>query len=223
MPGTNKAVLTLAGGSIVSLDSAVNIRLKEADGTLINKQTGKLVYSENNSDNAKIFFNVLSTPRGGDYQLVLADGTKVWLNAASSLKFPTRFEGKERTVYLHGEAYFEVAKNKQMPFHVVLDNDMTVEVLGTHFNIMGYSDEEEIKTTLIEGTVKVTTTAKTVLLTPSTQAVISKADKTMEVGNTDVVKELAWKNGTIEFDGDDLQYMMRQIGRWYDVDIQFSL
>ncbi len=222
LPGTSKAQLVLADGSVISLDSARNMQLKEEDGTYIDKQSGKLVYNDNAGGNGKILFNTLSTPRGGEYQLVLPDGSKVWLNAASSIKFPTRFEGKDRTVFLQGEAYFEVAKNKGMSFQVKLDKDMTVQVLGTHFNIMGYNDENEVKTTLAEGIVKVTNQFNAVLLSPSKQAVLKKTDQSLAVSNADVAKALAWKNGMFEFDGDDLPYIMRQLSRWYDVDISFA-
>lgn len=221
-PGTSKAQLVLANGSIVSLDSARNMQLQEEDGTNIDKQSGKLIYKDAAAGNGKILFNTLSTPRGGEYQLVLPDGSKIWLNAASSIKFPTRFMGKERTVFLQGEAYFEVAKNKQMPFYVKLDNDIAVEVTGTHFNIMAYNDEMEIKTTLEEGSVKVTHKNSTVLLSPSRQAIIKKGDESLTVSNADVAKELAWKNGMIEFDGEALPYILRQLSRWYDVNINFE-
>jgi len=221
LPGTSKAQLVLADGSIISLDSTRNMQLTEKDGTHIDKQSGKLVYNDVATAIGKILFNTLSTPRGGEYQLVLPDGSKVWLNAVTSIKFPTRFQGKERIVFLHGEAYFEVAKNKEMPFQVKLDNDMTVQVLGTHFNIMGYDDEAEVKTTLAEGIVKVTNQSNVVLLSPSKQAVLKKTDQSLAVSNADVSKALAWKNGMIEFDGDDLPYIMRQLSRWYDVDVSF--
>ncbi len=222
LSGTSKAQLVLSDGNVISLDSARNMQLKEEDGTYIDKQSGKLVYNENAGGEGKILFNTLSTPRGGEYQLVLPDGSKVWLNAVSSIKFPTRFQGKERIVFLHGEAYFEVAKNKEMPFQVKLDNDMTVQVVGTHFNIMGYRDENEVRTTLTEGIVKVTSPVKTVLLSPSKQAIMKRGDQSLRVSNADVSKALAWKNGMIEFDGDDLPYIMRQLSRWYDVDVNFA-
>jgi transmembrane sensor len=222
LPGTSKAQLVLSDGNVVSLDSARNMQLKEQDGTYINKQSGKLVYNDNAGGNGKILFNTLSTPRGGEYQLVLPDGSKVWLNAASSIKFPTRFEGKERTVFVHGEAYFEVTKNKEVPFQVKLDNDMTVQVVGTHFNIMAYEDESEVRTTLAEGIVKVISPVKTVLLSPAKQAIMKRGDQRLTVSNADVSKALAWKNGMIEFDGDDLPYIMRQLSRWYDVDVNFA-
>jgi transmembrane sensor len=222
LPGTSKAQLVLSDGNVISLDSARDMQLKEGDGTYIDKQSGKLVYNDNVEGNGKMLFNTLSTPRGGEYQLVLPDGSKVWLNAVSSIKFPTRFQGKERVVFLHGEAYFEVAENKEMPFQVKLDNDLTVQVVGTHFNIMGYGDENEVRTTLTEGIVKVTNPVKTVFLSPSKQAIMKKGDQSLTVSNADVAKALAWKNGMIEFEGDDLPYIMRQLSRWYDVDVNFS-
>ena len=220
-PGTKKAQLTLGDGKVISLDSARSMQLKEKDGTLIDKQSGKLVYDDGAVHNGKTLFNTLSTPRGGEYELVLPDGSKVWLNAASSLRFPTRFEGKQRTVFLNGEAYFEVAKNAKMPFQVMLDDGMTIEVLGTHFNIMSYGDEKEVRTTLAEGIVKVTKMKKSVLLSPSKQAVMLKADQSLVVSDANVDKALAWKDGMIEFDGDELPYIMRQLSRWYDVDVYF--
>ena len=222
LPGTSKAQLVLGDGSIITLDSIRNMQLREKDGTHIDKRSGKLVYNDPATTTGIVLFNTLSTPRGGEYQLVLPDGSNVWLNAASSIKFPTRFQGKDRTVFLHGEAYFEVAKNKEMPFRVKLNNDMTVQVLGTHFNIMGYDDEAEVKTTLAEGIVKVSNQLNVVLLSPSKQAVLKKTDQSLAVSNADVAKALAWKNGMIEFDGDDLPYIMRQLSRWYDVDISFA-
>ena len=220
-PGTKKAQLTLGDGKVISLDSARSMQLKEKDGTLIDKQSGTLVYDDGAADNGKILFNTLSTPRGGEYQLALPDGSKVWLNAASSLRFPTRFEGKQRTVFLNGEAYFEVVKNAKMPFQVMLDDGMRIEVLGTHFNIMSYGDEKEVRTTLAEGIVRVTKMKKSVLLSPSKQAVMLKADQSLVVSDANVDKALAWKDGMIEFDGDELPYIMRQLSRWYDVDVYF--
>ena len=134
-PGSSIAQLILADGSVVSLDSAGTLQLKEKDGTLIHKQSGKLIYDQAALNTSDVLFNTLSIPRGGEYQVVLPDGTKVWMNAASTLRYPTRFTGNERKVFLNGEAYFEVVKNARMPFRVIVDTDMTVQVLGTHFNI----------------------------------------------------------------------------------------
>jgi len=162
MPGSSKAELTLGDGNVISLDSAGVMQLTEADGTQIEKKRGNLIYASAEKEDDKILFNTLSTPRGGEYHVVLQDGTHVWLNSASSLKFPTSFKGKDRTVFLKGEAYFEVAQNNEFPFLVKLENDLTVKVLGTHFNIMAYGDEEEVKTTLVEGKVSVISERQTV-------------------------------------------------------------
>jgi len=220
-PGSSIAQLILADGSVVSLDSAGTLQLKEKDGTLINKQSGKLIYNQAALNTSDVLFNTLSIPRGGEYQVVLPDGTKVWMNAASTLRYPTRFTGNERKVFLNGEAYFEVAKNAGMPFRVIVDTDMTVQVLGTHFNIKAYSDEDEVKTTLVEGLVKVSKKMNTVMLSPSKQAAWGKINQRLTVSEADVDKETAWKNGMIEFREDNLPYIMKQISRWYDVDVIF--
>lgn len=218
-PGSSIAQLILADGSVVSLDSAGTLQLKEKDGTLIHKQSGKLIYDQAALTTSDVLFNTLSIPRGGEYQVVLPDGTKVWMNAASTLRYPTRFTGNERKVFLNGEAYFEVVKNARMPFRVIVDTDMTVQVLGTHFNIKAYSDEDEVKTTLVEGLVKVSNKMNTVMLSPSKQAAWGKIDQRLTVSEADVEKETAWKNGMIEFREDNLPYIMKQISRWYDVDV----
>ena len=153
-PGGNKAVLTLADGSSIILDSAQNGTITTQGNTKILKLNGMLSYNNLSKKNSPVLYNTISTPRGGQYQLMLADGSKVWLNAASSLRFPASFAGKERKVELMGEAYFEVAKNASMPFKVKV-NGMEVEVLGTHFNINSYDDESAIRTTLLEGSIKI--------------------------------------------------------------------
>jgi ferric-dicitrate binding protein FerR (iron transport regulator) len=221
--GGNKAILTLADGSTIVLDSAQNGNLVSQGNTRIIKQDGKLAY--NSLENSTAFlYNTIATPRGGEYQLVLADGTKVWLNAASSLHFPTTFSGNERIVQLTGEAYFEVAKNAAKPFKVEMNNGMAIEVLGTHFNVMGYDDELSIKTTLVEGKVKVMQGTNSIMLMPNQQAKLTKAGNTILVDkNADINKAIAWKNGIFDFDDDGITDIMRQISRWYDVDIDYSL
>lgn len=221
-PGTSKASLVLHDGSVVTLDSVAVTQLRENDGTTIDKQYGKIVYNNAKAINDKVFYNTLNTPRGAEYQLVLPDGSKVWLNAASSLRFPTRFTERERVVSLKGEAYFEIAKNPVKPFRVVTDEGMDVEVTGTHFNIMAYADEEYIKTTLTEGKVRIRKEHHTIPLSPSEQATLQKNTQQLNVKEVDVDKEIAWKNGMIEFNEDDLPYIMRQLSRWYDVDVSFE-
>lgn len=222
LPGTDKASLVLDNGVVIPLDAAAVTQFTEADGTTIDKQYGKIVYNNADGSNEKVFYNTLNIPRGGKYQLVLQDGSKVWLNAASSLKFPTRFAGKERVVYLDGEGYFEIAKNEKQPFKIITGEEMEVVVTGTRFNIMAYRDEAFIKTTLAEGKVSVKKGNNTIALLPSRQAVLQRNTGELEVKDADIDKEMAWKNGMIEFYDDDLPFIMRQLSRWYDVEAAFE-
>ena len=169
----------------------------------------------------KLSFNTITTPRGGQYQVVLPDGSMVLLNAGSSLTYPTLFTGAERKVELTGEAYFEVAHNPAMPFRVC-SKGQVVEVLGTHFNINAYDDEPGIKTTLLQGKVKVTATVKkqTLILQPGEQAFLGIS--AFNEHDVDVDQAVAWKNGLFMFDGDDIQQVMRSISRWYDVDVTYK-
>jgi ferric-dicitrate binding protein FerR (iron transport regulator) len=214
-PGSNKAVLQLASGQTVTLGDQADT-ITEQNGTSIRQRQGQLVY--NGGDETKIQYNMLTTPRGGQYQLVLEDGTAVWLNASSSLKFPVKFIGKERVVELSGEGYFEVAKNK-LPFLVKV-NGMEVAVLGTHFNVMAY--EGITKTTLTEGAVKIRLKDnRNWQLVPGQQATVNESNE-VKIGVTDVDKALAWKNGIFYFKDDELADIMEQVGRWYDVDIKIK-
>jgi len=221
LPGTEGEILTLANGKQIVLDSAGNGMLAVEGNTKVINKDGQIVYDDEDMRTDALLYNTMKTPRGRHYQLVLADGSKVWLNAASSIRYPATFAGKERKVEITGEAYFEIAHNAKKPFKVFV-NSMEVQVFGTHFNIMGYGDENEVITTLVEGAVKITNQLNTVLLTPSKQAILKKSDQSLAVSKADVAKALAWKNGMIEFDGDDLPYIMRQLTRWYDVDISFA-
>jgi transmembrane sensor len=220
--GISKAILVLGDGSSISLDSAAVSQLKEGDGTIIDKQYGKLVYNRAANRTSPVLYNTLRIPRGAEYQLVLPDGSTVWINAASALKFPTRFTGAERKVFLSGEAYFEITKNAKMPFKVVTDDAIEVEVLGTHFNVKAYEDEIDVKTTLAEGKVKIRKGDNNITLSPSQQGVWKKKTQGLTVKEVDAEKEIAWKNGIIEFNDDELPYIMRQLSRWYDVDISFE-
>lgn len=222
LPGGNKAVLTLSDGSSIVLDSAANGTLALQGSTKVLKTNeGQLAYNIGNEEATEILYNTLATPRGGQYQLVLPDGSKVWLNAASSIHYPTSFTGKDRKVEITGEAYFEVEKNIRMPF-IVKVNDMEVRVLGTHFNVNAYSDEAVAKTTLLEGSVLVARDAATVLLKPGQQAQIAKTGTLKVIDNADLDEAVAWKNGVFYFNRVDIQTIMRQIARWYDVDIQYQ-
>ncbi|MGF7037814.1 FecR family protein [Mucilaginibacter lappiensis] len=222
VPGGNKATLTLGNGNTIVLDSAHNGMLASQGGVHIYKsKNGQLVYDVSKykaQATDELAYNTISTPRGGQYQVVLPDGSKVWLNAASSLKFPARFIGKQRTVMLEGEAYFEVAKDKTHPFKVSV-NTMEVEVLGTHFNIMGYKDEDATATTLLEGSVKITKGNAAQTIVPGQQAMVKQS---ITVKNVDVNEAVEWKNGNFNFAHEKLPGIMRKIARWYDVDIDYE-
>lgn len=222
VPGGKRAILTMGDGSTIVLDSLHNASIQRGS-VKISKKDGLLIYdgSARLKKRAPEVFNTLTTPRGGQYKVILADGTKVWLNASSSLRFPTAFTGRERTVELTGEGYFEVARNKKKPFHVNV-NEMQVEVLGTHFNINAYDDECSIKTSLLEGSVKIKKGDISSFLKPGQEGVLKKNSDNVKIKNIDVNQVVAWKNGLFEFDGADIKSIMRQIGRWYDVDVAYS-
>ena len=223
-PGGNKATLTLGNGAVIVLDSAANGTLAQQGNARIQKlDNGQLAYNALHEKPIEVLYNTLATPRGGQYQLVLPDGSKVWLNAASSISYPTAFTGHERRVEIKGEAYFEIAKNTAMPF-IVKVNDMQVHVLGTHFNINAYSDEDAVRTTLLEGAVKVTKDAASALLNPGQQAILAYKSPTQfqVLANADTEAVVAWKNGYFSFNQADLATVMRQIARWYDLDVVYS-
>lgn len=222
-PGGNKATLILANGKRIVLDGASNGKIAEESGIMITKAAdGQLIYrvTETQSINPAAF-NTIVTPRGGQYQVALPDGTKVWLNASSSLKFPAAFSSRERRVELDGEAYFEVAKNPQLPFKVVTAQQ-EVEVLGTHFNINSYTDEANTKTTLFEGSVKVLSKTSMIakMLKPGQQAIVE--EKGIVVSTVDIDEALAWKNGNFVFNNENLESIMRRVSRWYDVVVEYQ-
>jgi transmembrane sensor len=220
-PGGDKATLTLADGSTIALDDAQNGTLAQQGGSKIIKLDGKISYDPANRNFKEIVYNTISTPKGGQYQLELPDGSKVWINAASSIHFPTSFTGKERRVEIEGEAYFEVAKNPNMPF-IVTVNDAEVQVLGTHFNVNAYSDEDNVKTTLLEGSVKFVHGVNTNMLTPGQQTQLETNGMIKVVSNVDVDEVVAWKNGMFDFKNAGIETVMRQLSRWYDVEIEYS-
>lgn len=224
LPGGNKAVLTLADGSRLVLDSAQDGAIsRQGSVTVIKLDDGKLQYKgDEDENNTALTYNTISTPRGGQYQLVLNDGTKVWLNAASSLTFPTKFKGAARSVTLTGEGYFEVAKNAAKPFKVRVD-DMEVKVLGTHFNISAYKDEQNIKATLLEGTVEVQSAGQVKKLKPGEQAVLQTSTHVLSKNrNVDLDEIMAWKNGFFYFDNTDLKTIMKRLERWYDIEVEIT-
>lgn len=223
LPGGDRAILTLADGSIIDLDKASNGEIARQNGIIIRKaENGQLEYFVEDPTVAAMGINTIATPRGGQYQVNLPDGTKAWLNAASSLKYPYVFAKNERLVQLTGEAYFEVAKDKDRPFRVQT-NLQTVEVLGTHFNINAYADEPEIKTTLLEGAVKVNAGGKQIRLKPGEQSKLVGNNEQLSIDtNIDPDQYVAWKNEIFSFNNDDLKTVMRQISRWYDIDVRYK-
>lgn len=222
-PGGNYAFLTLADGHIISLTDTVNGIVRKENGTLISKTApGELTYLIGNKEviyNTSI--NTLTTPRGGQYKIILPDGSKVWLNAASSLKFPTAFTGQERIVELTGEAFFEVTKNKTLPFKVRLPDASIVEVLGTSFNIMTYEDEKEKQTTLIEGSVKLSNNNNEIILRPGEQALVNKQGQISINHPVNTGEITAWKEGNFDFRNATIETIMRQVQRWYDVEVVY--
>ena len=223
LPGTNKATLTLANGTTISLDDAANGQIAKQAGVKITKTAdGQIVYQAEATGQNQAVQNTVTTPNGGQYKIILPDGTNVWLNAASSITYPTVFKGAEREVTLNGEGYFEVTKNKAMPFRVK-SALQTIEVLGTHFNVNAYGDEALLKTTLLEGSVKVTSATNSILIVPGEQAVIGRTGNgTISKQQVDLDKEVAWKNGVFSFADEDIREVMRQVSRWYDIDVVYE-
>ncbi|SDJ03173.1 FecR family protein [Pedobacter sp. ok626] len=221
-PGKNKAILTLADGRKISLTDAVNGQLASDAGVTISKTAdGQLIYqaAASTSNKSSTAYNTVEAPRGGQWQVVLPDGSKVFLNALSSLKYPVSFSAKERKVELKGEAYFEISHNKKSPFKVVAKGQ-TVEVLGTHFNIMAYPDEQLIKTTLLTGSVKVSAEKESLTLKPGEQAQVSPRDMKL-IQNVDLEDVMAWKKGYFKF-SENLESVMAKVSRWYDVDVSYE-
>ncbi|NOW96501.1 hypothetical protein FHW89_003174 [Mucilaginibacter sp. SG564] len=222
-PGGNKAILTLGDGSRIVLDSARNGLLAHQGNTKIVKSAnGHIGYNTTANDTDAPIFNTMTTPRGGKYDLQLADGTKVWLNASSSITYPITFTGAERRVSITGEAYFEVAKNKAMPFKINVNGQEEVQVLGTHFNIMAYNDEAVIKTTLLEGSVRIVRNKMTSMLKPGQQAQLTTDGKLSITDDADINAVMAWKNGQTFFVNEDIKTIMRQVSRWYDIDVEYQ-
>ena len=222
LPGTTGAVLKLADGTVIVLDSATNGTLSRQGNTTIIKNGASVNYVQGNGvDKRSSDFNTIETARGKQFSLVLEDGTKVWLNAASSIHFPVVFDDAERRVDITGEAYFEVAKNKNRPFRVAV-NGTVVEVLGTHFNINSYSDEASVNTTLLEGAVKISNANQTVLLSPGQQAQVTQQGNIKKLLSVNTSEVVAWKDNNFSFNNTDLKMLMRQLSRWYDVEVIYK-
>ncbi|MGE7777165.1 FecR family protein [Chitinophaga sp. NPDC101104] len=223
LPGRPTAQLVMGDGTAVLLDERSEQGLREKDGTRIGRSKGQLTYDAAAGTGNETIYNTLTTPRGGEYKITLPDGSQVWMNAGSSLRFPTRFDGNERTVYLTGEAYFDIAPKSAQPFFVQMKNGTKVAVLGTGFNIMAYEDESAVNTTLVNGKVKVISpNGKDVVLAPEQTASLSRESGELNIAAADVSKVIAWKEGMFEFDDDDISTVMRQLARWYDVEVKFS-
>lgn len=222
-PGGNKAILITSDGKQTFLeDSKDSLISVQSQMRVLRDKSNRLIYQKDKSigPEQKIEFNTLVTPRGGQYELVLSDGTKVWMNADSRLKYPVSFAGKERVVELSGEAYFEVAKMSHMPFRVVSDKK-TIEVLGTHFNVSAYSDEP-YRTTLLEGSVRLNYGAgPPTLLAPGEQATLN-ARQVFSVTRVSAIDAIAWKNGIFLFKNEPIRNVMKQISRWYDIEYDFQ-
>ncbi|MFX1704990.1 FecR domain-containing protein [Chitinophaga sp. CC14] len=220
-PGGNRAVLILADGRRITLDSArAGAIANQAGSQVIQSDSGMLTYQPETTGAALgNTYNTVITPAGGQYKVVLPDGTVVWMNAASTIRFPTTFKGKTRDVEMSGEVYFEVAANASHPF-VVRSGDVKVQVLGTHFNLMAYPEEKSRQATLLEGAIIVSTQkGQETKLRPGQQAIITT---NILVQQADTSQVIAWKDGFFIFNGEDIETVMRTIGRWYDVNIEVS-
>lgn len=217
MPGSDKAILTLGNGRQIKLEGQTII----TDGELeIKNENNELIYN----GSSVVSFNTMTTPRGGQYQLRLPDGSRVWLNASSSITYPTAFTGNERIVEMDGEGYFEVAKNAAKPFRVKLSSDPAseIKVLGTHFNVMSYDDEASAKTTLIEGSVQIIKGDYKALLKPGEEANVKSSEGKIKITPADIDQATAWKNGMFLFNKTDIKSIMRQLSRWYDFEVQYE-
>lgn len=219
-PGSDKATITLANGKRIVLTGAKNGLLASQGNTSIHMQAGNQVVYQSAGATSDLQYNTMTTPRGGQHSLTLSDGTQVWLDAASSITYPVAFIGKDRPVKITGQVYFEVAHNAAKPFKVTA-NGQTVEVLGTHFNINAYPDEPNIKTTLFEGSIKITSNTGQTILKPGQQAQLNQ-DKINVVSDANMDEAIAWHKGLFEFHNADIQTVMRQLSRWYDVDVSYE-
>ncbi|MEZ2440695.1 FecR domain-containing protein [Chitinophaga sp. RCC_12] len=238
LPGSNKALLTLSDGTAITLDSAARGAIaQQGNSSVVKTANGEIMYDVKGHSEGKVMMNTMSTPRGGQYRLTLPDGTTVWLNAASAITFPAAFTGNERKVKVKGEVYMEVAKNAKMPFIVDVDGKTTVEVLGTSFNINAYTNEGTIATTLVEGKVRVLAgniaaaaassdqqlTHQAVTLRPGQQALQPDNTTTITINSgADLEHVLAWKKGIFNFTGRSFQSIMKDIERWYDIEVKYE-
>ena len=225
LPAGTRASLTLLDGRTMALDSAGGHNLAQQGNTIVSSKDGQLIYSANKPDRTgapgSMAYNTLTTKPGEHYSLLLPDGTKVWLNAASSVTYPIVFNGNERKVTVAGEAYFEIVHNARQPFKIAVRDEL-VQDIGTHLNINAYEDESTINTTLLEGSIKVSKGSASAILTPGQQATIAPGEDSFHLRTVDADKAIAWKNGYFHFDRADIQTVMRQLARWYNVKVVYK-
>ena len=223
LPGGQRAMLTLADGSVIVLDDAVNGELAVQGDARVVKEGDRIIYNANQpAAGRELVYNTMTTPRGGQYQLSLPDGSKVWLNAASSISYPTIFPEDKREVMITGEAYFEVTKDSKRPFRVNVNKKHSIEVLGTEFNVNAYEDELSTYTTLLKGSLDVVSEGNRLHLQPREQARVDQSGNMKMVRNPNVEQATAWKYGVFNFQYDKLESVMRQIARWYDVTVEYE-
>ncbi len=219
-PGGNSAILTLGDGKTILLNKTAKGQLAVQGGMAVTKTAdGQIQYQTTAEENDKVMFNTITTRRKEQYEVILADGTRAWLNASSSIKYPSAFKGNDREVVTTGEVYFEVAHNAFRPFKVT-SGGQTIQVLGTHFNVNAYGDEPELKTTLLEGSVKVTAANSFRIIKPGEQTVLHGDNLSVTQVNTE--EAVAWKNGYFRFDQEKIGSIMRKLSRWYDIDVDID-
>lgn len=219
--GESRAVLTLGNGQRMELAGRMSDSVFVEDGVTLNAKGEVLLYQQAASDSISMVYNTLEVPRKGEFQLVLADGTKVWINSESSIKYPVAFNGKERRVYLEGEAYFEVSKNEHMPFVVELGK-VAVRVLGTSFNARAYQDEKNVYATLAEGKICLETGKHCMHLSPEEQGIVNLVNGNISKKKVDIQLYTSWKDGRFAFQEQTLEEMMNTLSRWYDIQVFFE-
>ena len=219
-PGGQKAALTLAGGTTILLDSThTGLLARQGNTRIMQLNNGRIAYKGEGTGEHTVLYNTLTTPRGGKYQLTLPDKSKVWLNAASAITFPTRFTDSTRKVKVAGEVYFEVAPDPSRPFEVIAGG-MNILVLGTNFDVMAYPEDDKIKTTLLQGAVKIAAADTSLLLRPGQQLQMAQDGTLALLSDVNTDHVMAWKKGLFYFDRDDIHSVMNQLTRWYDIDIE---
>ncbi|WP_158563266.1 FecR family protein [Chitinophaga silvatica] len=222
-PGHEGAILTLSDGSKITIDSLNNGLVTTQNGVNVTLQNGQLAYNYSGKSNNDVVYNTMSTPKGRSFKLKLPDGTSVWLNALSSIRYPVAFSEHERKVDITGEAYFEIAPDASSPFYVNINNKARLLVLGTSFNVNAYENEKTINATLLEGAVSIQHgNSAAIKLNPGQQAQISDRIQVVTLNETESDKIMAWKNGLFNFEGANLEQVMRQVERWYDIQVVYE-